>query len=126
MGDDMLERNWYVQASPVARKHAADCSTACVLGASIICVDIIVRQFPGKKNFKIQDSDAFLSASLSLSFGVMVCPELRAMYNLEILTVISCFQHYTACYRMQRHLSRMAASHPNKQHGLSSAASWAA
>lgn len=46
---------------------------ACVLGASIICVDIIVRLFPGKKDFRIQDSDTFLSASLSLSFGVMVC-----------------------------------------------------
>ena len=45
---------------------------ACVVGASIICVDIIVRQFPGKRDFKIQDSNAFLSASLSLSSGVMV------------------------------------------------------
>lgn len=45
---------------------------ACVFGASVICVDIIVRQFPGKKDFRIQDSDTFLSASLSLSFGVMV------------------------------------------------------
>ena len=31
-----------------------------------------MRQFPGQKNFRIQDSDAFLSVSLSLSFGVMV------------------------------------------------------
>ncbi|KAF2768212.1 hypothetical protein EJ03DRAFT_328576 [Teratosphaeria nubilosa] len=52
---------------------------ACVLGASIICVDIIVRQFPGKKNFRIQDSDAFLSASLSLSFGVML---FSALYSI--------------------------------------------
>lgn len=43
--------------------------------ASVICVDIIVRLFPGKGNFRVQDSNAFLSASLSLSFGVMVrCP----------------------------------------------------
>lgn len=47
---------------------------ACVLGASIICVDILVRQFPGKRDFRIQDSDTFLSVSLSLSFGVMVSP----------------------------------------------------
>ncbi|KAK0366978.1 Zinc transporter [Friedmanniomyces endolithicus] len=52
---------------------------ACVLGASIICVDIIVRQFPGKKNFRIQDSDTFLSASLSLSFGVMLFSALYSM-----------------------------------------------
>lgn len=41
--------------------------------ASIICVDLIVRKFPGMKNFKIEDSNAFLSTGLSLSFGVMVC-----------------------------------------------------
>ncbi|KAK3676122.1 Zinc transporter [Recurvomyces mirabilis] len=52
---------------------------ACVLGASIICVDIIVRQFPGKRDFKIQDSDTFLSASLSLSFGVMMFSALYSM-----------------------------------------------
>ena len=40
--------------------------------ASIICVDLIIRQFPGRKNFKIEDSNAFLSTGLSLSFGVMV------------------------------------------------------
>ncbi|KAF2218718.1 Zinc/iron permease [Elsinoe ampelina] len=52
---------------------------ACVLGAAIICADIIVRQFPGKKDFRIQDSDAFLSASLSLSFGVMLFSALYKM-----------------------------------------------
>ncbi|PSK53170.1 hypothetical protein B9Z65_3370 [Elsinoe australis] len=52
---------------------------ACVFGASIICVDIIVRQFPGQKNFRIQDSDRFLSASLSLSFGVMLFSALYKM-----------------------------------------------
>ncbi|EDU42738.1 predicted protein [Pyrenophora tritici-repentis Pt-1C-BFP] len=40
--------------------------------ASIICVDVVVRLFPGKKNFKIENSNAFLSTGLSLSFGVMV------------------------------------------------------
>jgi len=45
---------------------------ACVFGASIICADLVVQQIPSKRNFKIQDSDVFLSASLSLSFGVMV------------------------------------------------------
>ena len=45
---------------------------ACVIGASMICVDIVVRQFPGMQKFSIAESDGFLSASLSLSFGVMV------------------------------------------------------
>ena len=35
-------------------------------------MDLIVRHIPGKRNFRIQDSNAFLSSSLSLSFGVMV------------------------------------------------------
>jgi len=52
---------------------------ACVLGASIICADIIIRHFPGMKNFRIQDSDAFLSSSLSLSFGVMLFSALYTM-----------------------------------------------
>ena len=50
---------------------------ACVLGAGIICIDVVVRLFPGKKQFKIQDSHVFLSASLSLSFGVMVGEDCR-------------------------------------------------
>ncbi|KAL1305809.1 hypothetical protein AAFC00_003971 [Neodothiora populina] len=52
---------------------------ACVLGASIICADVIIQCFPGKRNFRIQDSDAFLSASLSLSFGVMLFSSLYSM-----------------------------------------------
>lgn len=47
-------------------------SIACILGASIICIDVLVRYIPGKKNFKIQESNGFLAASMSLSFGVMV------------------------------------------------------
>jgi len=45
---------------------------ACTIGASIICVDLIIRYIPGKTNFRIQDSNAFLAGSLSLSFGVML------------------------------------------------------
>ncbi|KAI9799097.1 MAG: hypothetical protein M1833_004291 [Piccolia ochrophora] len=52
---------------------------ACVLGSSVICVDYLVRLFPGKRNFKIQDSNTFLSASLSLSFGVMLFSALYSM-----------------------------------------------
>ncbi|KAL8796362.1 MAG: hypothetical protein Q9195_001269 [Heterodermia aff. obscurata] len=52
---------------------------ACVVGSSIICVDLIVQRIPSKKDFRIQDSDAFLSASLSLSFGVMLFSSLYSM-----------------------------------------------
>lgn len=52
---------------------------ACVVGASVVCVDIIVRLFPGKRNFRIQDSNGFLACSLSLSFGVMLFSALYSM-----------------------------------------------
>lgn len=52
---------------------------ACILGASVICIDIVIRQFPGKRDFRIQDSDTFLSMSLSLSFGVMLFSALYSM-----------------------------------------------
>ncbi|KAL0931718.1 zip zinc transporter [Colletotrichum truncatum] len=52
---------------------------ACVVGASIICVDLIVRWFPGQRNFRIQDSNVFLACSLSLSFGVMLYSALNNM-----------------------------------------------
>ncbi|OCK80790.1 hypothetical protein K432DRAFT_327579 [Lepidopterella palustris CBS 459.81] len=52
---------------------------ACTAGASIICIDILIRQFPGHNNFKIQDSNPFLSSSLSLSFGVMIFSSLYSM-----------------------------------------------
>ncbi len=46
---------------------------ACILGASVICIDIPIRLLPGKRSFRIQESNGFLACSLSLSFGVMVC-----------------------------------------------------
>ncbi|KAM0263037.1 hypothetical protein ACHAQJ_001416 [Trichoderma viride] len=52
---------------------------ACVFGASIICVDALVRLIPGKANFRIQDSNIFLACSLSLSFGVMLFSSLYSM-----------------------------------------------
>ncbi|KAF6842880.1 Zinc-regulated transporter 3 [Colletotrichum musicola] len=52
---------------------------ACVVGASIICVDVFVRYLPGKRNFRIQDSNVFLASSLSLSFGVMLYSALNSM-----------------------------------------------
>ncbi|KAJ4298162.1 Zinc transporter [Kalmusia sp. IMI 367209] len=47
--------------------------------ASIICVDLIVRLLPGKRNFRIEDSNPFLSSGLSLSFGVMIFSSLYSM-----------------------------------------------
>ncbi|OCL07146.1 hypothetical protein AOQ84DRAFT_295629 [Glonium stellatum] len=47
--------------------------------ASIICVDILIRFLPGKRHFRIQDSNLFLSSSLSLSFGVMIFSSLYSM-----------------------------------------------
>lgn len=52
---------------------------ACVFGAAIICADVVVCRFPGMKDFRVQNSDAFLSASLSLSFGVML---FSSTYNM--------------------------------------------
>ncbi|PGH08959.1 hypothetical protein GX51_01016 [Blastomyces parvus] len=52
---------------------------ACMLGASIICVDIIARNCLGFKNFKIADSIVFLSSSLSLSAGVLLFTSLYSM-----------------------------------------------
>ncbi|TAQ90902.1 hypothetical protein B7494_g764 [Chlorociboria aeruginascens] len=52
---------------------------ACVAGASIICVDSLVRHIPGRQDFRIQESNIFLAASLSLSFGVMLFSALYSM-----------------------------------------------
>ncbi|KAK3296111.1 Zinc/iron permease [Chaetomium fimeti] len=52
---------------------------ACIFGASAICIDIPIRLIPGKRHFRIQDSNAFLASSLSLSFGVMLFSALYSM-----------------------------------------------
>ncbi|KAI0128894.1 ZIP zinc transporter [Xylariales sp. AK1849] len=70
MGVDNDTRGWIM---------ALVSGAACVLGASVICVDKIVRLFPGGKDFRIQDSSAFLASSLSLSFGVMIFMSLYSM-----------------------------------------------
>jgi ZIP family zinc transporter len=58
---------------------AAVSGAACVVGASVIFVDLVVRQFPGKRDFRIQDSNLFLAGSLSMSFGVMLFSALYSM-----------------------------------------------
>ncbi|KAI1626025.1 ZIP family zinc transporter [Exophiala viscosa] len=52
---------------------------ACCLGACIICVDIVVRLIPRWHDFSIAESDQFLSASLSMTFGVMLFSSLYSM-----------------------------------------------
>ncbi|RPB08942.1 hypothetical protein P167DRAFT_548523 [Morchella conica CCBAS932] len=52
---------------------------ACVAGSSIICLDLVTRQVPRWKHFSIRESTTFLSASLSLSFGVMFYSALYGM-----------------------------------------------
>jgi ZIP family zinc transporter len=45
---------------------------ACVLGSSVICIDLLLNRFERWKDFRIQDSGYFLAVSMSFSFGVMV------------------------------------------------------
>ncbi|KAF2277992.1 uncharacterized protein EI97DRAFT_432080 [Westerdykella ornata] len=68
MGND--ERGWIL---------AIISGIACVAGASVIYIDILIRQFPGKKNWKLEDSNLFLSSGFSLSFGVLI---FSALYKI--------------------------------------------
>lgn len=52
---------------------------ACIIGSSIICIDLITRYIPRLRSFKVRKSKTFLSASLSLSFGVMI---FSALYSI--------------------------------------------
>ncbi|PYH45875.1 Zn(2+) transporter ZRT3 [Aspergillus saccharolyticus JOP 1030-1] len=52
---------------------------ACVLGSSVICVDILLRHLSRRKDFQIVHNNAFLSASLCLSAGVMLFTSLYSM-----------------------------------------------
>ncbi|GAM35683.1 hypothetical protein TCE0_017r04197 [Talaromyces pinophilus] len=52
---------------------------ACVIGASIICVDIILRSCLRIRNFDITTNTTFLSSSMGLSAGVMVFSSLYSM-----------------------------------------------
>ncbi|PLB47140.1 hypothetical protein P170DRAFT_511785 [Aspergillus steynii IBT 23096] len=61
---------------------------ACVLGSSVICIDVILRHFSHRKNFQIVNHNGFLSASLGLSAGVMLFTSLYSMLptSLKYLT----------------------------------------
>ncbi|KAJ5591544.1 uncharacterized protein N7459_001913 [Penicillium hispanicum] len=52
---------------------------ACVLGAAVICVDVVLRRVTHNKSFQIANSNNFLSASLCLSAGVMLFTSLYSM-----------------------------------------------
>ncbi|KAL2872599.1 Zn(2+) transporter ZRT3 [Aspergillus lucknowensis] len=52
---------------------------ACVLGSSVICVDLLVRRFSPQSDFQIAHSNGFLSASLCLSAGVILFTSLYSM-----------------------------------------------
>ncbi|OKL61490.1 hypothetical protein UA08_03630 [Talaromyces atroroseus] len=52
---------------------------ACVVGASIICVDVILRSCCGIRNFDITTNRTFLSSSMSLSAGIMIFSSLYSM-----------------------------------------------
>ncbi|OQE19801.1 hypothetical protein PENFLA_c018G01195 [Penicillium flavigenum] len=52
---------------------------ACVLGSSVICVDVLVQALSHRKSFQIANSSNFLSASLCLSAGVMLFTSLYSM-----------------------------------------------
>lgn len=72
-------------------------SAACIVGSSIICVDLVIQRIPGKRNFRIQDNNTFLSSSLSLSFGVMVGPFLLN-YAWKLLLILS--RTFSSLYSM--------------------------
>lgn len=84
------ERYWYV-CKCTSKKLVADLYAACTFGASVICVDLVIRQFPGHRNFKIEDSNTFLSTGLSLSFGVMVRITLHARISHLLMTRVDIF-----------------------------------
>ncbi|KAL4971379.1 Zinc/iron permease [Aspergillus desertorum] len=52
---------------------------ACVLGSSVICVDLLLRRFWPRSHFQIVHNNAFLSASLCLSAGVIIFTSLYSM-----------------------------------------------
>ncbi|KAJ5287114.1 hypothetical protein N7478_002800 [Penicillium angulare] len=52
---------------------------ACVLGAAVICIDLVLRRVMHDKSFQIAKSNNFLSASLCLSAGVMLFTSLYSM-----------------------------------------------
>lgn len=59
---------WYVDS-----RQCPPFANVAAFGACFINLDIILHVVPRFRSFNIRQSAAFLAASLSLSFGVMVC-----------------------------------------------------
>ena len=91
-------------------------AVACVAGASIICVDVLIRYIPSKKNFRIEDSKVFLAASLSLSFGVMVRLYSSMLFE-KMLINRRFFRPCTVCSLLQRKHWRKEDCRNRKRHG---------
>ncbi|PGH13088.1 hypothetical protein AJ80_06460 [Polytolypa hystricis UAMH7299] len=70
MGFDIDTRGWIMSCIG---------GIACMMGASIICVDLLTARCFGKKGFRITESNVFLSSSLSLSAGVLLYTSLYSM-----------------------------------------------
>lgn len=56
----------------------------------------MIRQLPGHRNFKIEDSNGFLSTGLSLSFGVMVC----IVFYIECVLLLIQIQIFSSLFSM--------------------------
>ena len=71
---------YYPSCTPGPWHSDADLPVACIIGAGIVCIDVLATKFLGAKAFKLVESQAFLSSSLSLSAGVLVwCLEIEAL-----------------------------------------------
>ena len=79
MDHDMCQWCGYVQKHITHSIGPKFLRLACVIGASVICVDLVIQRIPGKQNFRIQDSNGFLAGALSLSFGIMLFSALNNM-----------------------------------------------
>ena len=82
MDHGRCERDRYAIVSE-RTKCIAELPLACVAGSSIICVDLLLQKIPRMRNFRIQESSSFLSASLSLTFGVMVSETTKVEFEDE-------------------------------------------
>jgi hypothetical protein len=72
-------------------------NVAAVLGACLINLDIILHIAPRWRSFSIRESSTFLAASLSLSFGVMVCSLFRTVLRqVDLAIVLQCVVQFAA------------------------------
>lgn len=90
---------WFVLTAPPTSALSLSNKAACVFGASFIFVDIFIRLRPKWKNFDLQDSDKFLAACFSLSFGVMVSGAIVSAGSTNTIAVaILLSRHVAVCH----------------------------